>query len=374
MSDDTENDKAGTLSLGEGGTSAAPGGDKDGERIAKALARAGVGSRRDVERMITEGRISLDGKKLETPAVLVTSLAGIKVDGAPVAVADEVKIWRFHKPRGVLTTHKDPQGRPTVFEKLPAHLGRVVSVGRLDMNTEGLLLLTNDGELARYLELPTHEFIRRYRVRVYGTVDQKKLEGLIDGATIDGVHYGPVEAAIESVAGAEPGTQRAANTWVTVAIREGKNREVRRLMEHLGLTVNRLVRTHYGPFVLGPLAMGAVDRVSGARLRSALPDYFKDRQVSAAMPEEAQANPKKWARAKPKNDRGVKKRAGQKRRARAEVKAEKASAPKAAPEKADTEKDAKPQAKRTPNKRPTGRSDSARGRSRPPGRGPVKRG
>lgn len=288
-----------------------------GERIAKALARAGVGSRRDIERMIAEGRVKMDGIILNTPAILVNSLDTITVDGQAITSAEEARLWRFHKPKAVLTTHKDPQGRATVFDKLPAHLGRVVSVGRLDMNTEGLLLLTNDGELARYLELPSHEFVRRYRVRVYGTVDPKKLNALKDGATIEGVHYGPVEAAIEGKGGSQA-VQQAANVWLTVAIREGKNREVRRLMQHMGLHVNRLIRTHYGPFSLGTLPFGSVDRVGDAKLRALLPDFFKDKPSSAAIAEEKKASPAKWARAKPKHEKGVKKRKPRSERQKAE--------------------------------------------------------
>lgn len=294
-----------------------------GERIAKALARAGVGSRRDVERMITDGRIRIDGKVLETPATLVTTLNGITVDGEPVMQAEETKVWRFHKSRGLLTTHKDPEGRPTVFQKLPNHMGRVISVGRLDMNTEGLLLLTNDGNLTRYMELPDTSLVRRYRVRVYGRVNQKSLDRLKDGVTIEGIHYGAVDAKLErsrppkrdgkdTIKGdkeAKSLPQSSANTWLTVAITEGKNREVRRLMEHLGLTVNRLIRTHYGPFSLGSLPMGAVGAVSGKQLRDLLPDYFKDAPKTVAR-QETERDPSKWAKAK----KSTKKKPGASRR------------------------------------------------------------
>ncbi len=266
--------------------------EQKGERIAKALARAGVASRREVERMIEAGRIYVRGKKLETAAFLVTSLHGITVDG--VHVADQVshtRLWRFNKPRGVLTTHHDPQGRPTVFDKLPDHMGRVISVGRLDMNTEGLLLLTNDGELARYLELPTTALTRRYRVRVHGRVNEKALARLKDGATIDGTHYGEIEAELER--------QTGANAWVTVAIKEGKNREVRRIMEHLGLDVNRLIRTHYGPFAISNIPLGSATVVGEKQMYDALGGYFKDAPQSVAAPDKKR-DPSKWAKAKPK--------------------------------------------------------------------------
>ena len=272
-----------------------------GERIAKALARAGVGSRRDVERMISEGRISLKGKTLETAAVLVKSLEGIKVDGEMVQQAEATKLWRMHKTKGTLTTHKDPEGRKTVFEKLPNHMGRVISVGRLDMNTEGLLLLTNDGALARWMELPANALVRKYRVRVYGRVDPKTLSKLKDGVTIDGVHYGEVDAKLEtkSKKQSEEGAigQKSANSWLTVAIREGKNREVRRVMEHLGLTVNRLIRTHYGPFSLGTLPGGSVAQVNDKQLHDVMPEFFGEAPASVAAPSK-QRDPSKWAKAK----------------------------------------------------------------------------
>jgi len=263
--------------------------EQKGERIAKALARAGVGSRRDVERMITEGRVWLHGKKLETPAVLVESLDGITVDGEAIGQVADTKLWRMHKRRGTLTTHKDPEGRRTVFDQLPNHVGRVIAVGRLDMNTEGLLLLTNDGELARYLELPANAVLRRYRVRVHGRVDEAELKKLEDGLTIDGTHYGSIDAKLEKVQGT--------NAWLTVAIREGKNREVRRVMEHLGLVVNRLIRTHYGPFSLGTLNDGAVAQVPEKQLYEVLAEFFKDDPRSIAAPEKKR-DPSKWAKAK----------------------------------------------------------------------------
>lgn len=222
-------------------------------RIAKALARAGLCSRRDAERWVAEGRVRLNGKLLDTPAVTVTSSDKILVDGKPLPAAEPVQLWRYHKPRGLVTTHRDPEGRPTVFDNLPADLPRVVSVGRLDFSTEGLLLLTNDGALARHLELPTTGWLRRYRVRAHGRVTAEDLVKLSDGVEIEGVRYGPVEATLDSVQGA--------NTWLTLGLREGKNREVRKILASLGLEVNRLIRVSYGPFQLLDLPPGAVEPV-----------------------------------------------------------------------------------------------------------------
>jgi 23S rRNA pseudouridine2605 synthase len=239
-----------------------------GERIAKRLARAGVASRRDAEIMIAEGRITLNGKTLNTPAMNVTESDKILIDGKPIPAIERTRLWLFHKPAGMLTTNKDPEGRATVFDSLPAELPRVVSIGRLDYNTEGLLLLTNDGGLARMLELPSTGWLRRYRVRVHGTVDEGKLAGLQEGIAVDGVLYGAIEAAIDRVQGS--------NTWLTVGIREGKNREVRNVMGALGLEVNRLIRVSYGPFQLGELAEGAVLEVRGRTLRDQLGDRLAE--------------------------------------------------------------------------------------------------
>ncbi|MBL6946120.1 MAG: rRNA pseudouridine synthase [Rhodospirillales bacterium] len=236
--------------------------EEKAERIAKVLARAGLCSRREAERWIADGRVSVNKKVLETPAVTVTSKDRIMVDGKPLPEAEQTKLWRYHKPTGMLTSHGDPRGRATVFAALPAHLGRVISVGRLDYNSEGLLLLTNDGELARKLEMPATGWLRRYRVRVHGRVDEAKLEALAKGIEIEGIRYGAVEARLDKV-------QRA-NAWLTVALREGKNREVRKIMEHLGLDVNRLIRTSYGPFQLGNLACGEVSQVPAKALREQL--------------------------------------------------------------------------------------------------------
>lgn len=226
------------------------------QRIAKALARAGVGSRRDIERMIAEGRIAIAGEVLTSPALNITSLAGITVDGEPVAGIAPAKLYRFHKPAGFLTAARDPAGRPTIMDILPPGLPRVVPVGRLDMNTEGLLLLTTDGELKRALELPSSQVPRVYRVRAFGEVTQKALEALADGVTIDGVHYGSILADIERKTGH--------NLWLIVTIREGKNREVRRVLEHVGLQVNRLIRVAYGPIGLDDLPPRMADEIPDA--------------------------------------------------------------------------------------------------------------
>jgi 23S rRNA pseudouridine2605 synthase len=222
-------------------------------RIAKAMAHAGLCSRRDAEAWIAAGRVAIDGKVLTTPAYVVKPGDKITVDGKPLPETQATRLWRYNKPRGLVTSHKDPQGRRTVFAALPPGLPRVVSVGRLDVNTEGLLLLTTDGELARHLELPSTGWIRRYRVRAHGRVSQEALDALRAGVTIDGVRYGPVEARIDR--------EQGSNLWLTISLREGKNREVKRIAEHLGLTVNRLIRVSFGPFALGDLAEGAVEEV-----------------------------------------------------------------------------------------------------------------
>jgi 23S rRNA pseudouridine2605 synthase len=222
-------------------------------RIAKAMAHAGLCSRRDAEKWIEAGRVAVNGKVLTTPAHVVTAADTITVDGEPLPAPQAARLWRYHKPRGLVTSHKDPEGRATVFANLPPALPRVVSVGRLDINTEGLLLLTTDGALARHLELPSTGWVRRYRVRAHGRVTQDALDKLKGGVTVDGVRYGPVEARIER--------QQGSNMWLMIGLREGKNREVKRIAEHLGLTVNRLIRVSFGPFALGELAPGAVEEV-----------------------------------------------------------------------------------------------------------------
>jgi 23S rRNA pseudouridine2605 synthase len=237
---------------------------KEGERIAKVLARAGVASRREVERLIAAGRVTLNGERLTTPAVKVGRADVVKLDGAVVGAAEVTRLIRYHKPPGLLTSHHDPKGRPTVFDALPAGLPRLISVGRLDLNSEGLLLLTNDGGLARSLELPSSGIVRRYRARAHGRIDQTRLDALTGGITAGGVRYGPIRATLD------PGKEGAANVWITLELSEGKNREVRRVLEALGLTVNRLIRLAYGPFELGDLKPGQFEEVGPGVIRQRL--------------------------------------------------------------------------------------------------------
>ncbi|MFY9287320.1 MAG: pseudouridine synthase [Alphaproteobacteria bacterium] len=246
--------------------------EKQGERIAKRMARAGLCSRREAERLIEAGRVKVNGEIILSPALNVTAADKINVDGKAVDAPEEPRVWRYHKPAGVITTNKDPQGRPTVFEKLPPEMPRTVSVGRLDFNTEGLLLLTNDGGIARHLELPANAWLRHYRVRVHGHPDEKKLQALSKGVTISGIKYDSIKAEIEK------DKKEGSNVWLSVTIREGKNREVRKIMEHLGLQVNRLIRTSFGPFQLGKLPRGGVEEVPKRILRDTLGTFFKDLQ------------------------------------------------------------------------------------------------
>lgn len=241
--------------------------EKRGERIAKFLSRAGIASRRDAEAMIAVGRIRLNQETVTHPAVFVKAGDIVLLDGKPVSAPERTRLWRYHKPEGLVTTHKDPEGRPTVFAHLPPGLPRVISVGRLDLTSEGLLLLTNDGALSRRLELPETGWLRRYRVRVHGGVAPEKLKRLGDGMVVDGTRFGPIEAAVDSV-------QRA-NSWLSISLREGKNREIRRVMEVLGLPVTRLIRVAYGPFQLGNLARGTVEEVNGKILREQVPGLGK---------------------------------------------------------------------------------------------------
>ena len=233
-----------------------------GERIAKVIARAGLASRREAEAWIAAGRVAVNGAVIATPAHNVTAADRVSVDGEPLPKRERARLFLDHKPRGLVTTHADPQGRPTIFQRLPKHLPRLISVGRLDFNTEGLILLTNDGGLARVLELPATAWLRRYRVRAHGSVTQASLDQLRKGATVEGIHYGPIEATIDRVQGS--------NLWLTLAIREGKNREVRNVLGDLGLTVARLIRVSFGPFQLGDLAEGAVEEVRTRVLRDQL--------------------------------------------------------------------------------------------------------
>jgi 23S rRNA pseudouridine2605 synthase len=223
------------------------------QRIAKVLARAGLCSRRDAERWIAAGRVAVDGAVLTSPAINVTGANDIRVDGMPLPETQRARLWRYHKPAGLVTTHRDEKGRATVFAALPKELPRLISVGRLDLNSEGLLLLTNDGALARRLELPATGWLRRYKARVHGIVEPARLAGLKKGVMIDGVSYGPIRAQLER--------QQGANAWIAMALREGRNREVRKVLEHLGYPVSRLIRLSYGPFQLGNLARGALEEV-----------------------------------------------------------------------------------------------------------------
>ena len=233
-----------------------------GERIAKRLARAGLCSRRDAERWIADGRVAVDGVTLTSPAVVVTEASRIVVDGKPLPEPERTRLWRYHKPAGLVTSHKDPEGRVTVFERMPEGMPRVISIGRLDLNSEGLLLLTNDGELARRLELPSTGWVRRYRVRIHGVPKPEQLADLEKGITIDGVVYGSIKAILDR--------QQGSNAWLTVSLKEGKNREVRRVMEHLGWTVSRLIRIAYGPFQLGLLGECEADEVPARVLKEQL--------------------------------------------------------------------------------------------------------
>ena len=240
----------------------APAGPR-GERIAKWLARAGVASRRDAEKLLAEGRVKLNNAVVSHPATFVEPNDLVVVNGKLVDPPARTRLWRYHKPVGLVTTHRDPQDRPTVFQALPPSLPRVVSVGRLDLNSEGLLLLTNDGGLARRLELPSNGWLRRYRVRVFGNPTPEMLGALAKGVTIGGERYGAIEAGLDS--------RKGDNAWITVALREGRNREIRRVMAHLGLAVSRLIRIAYGPFQLGNLDRSEVVEVPAKVLREQIP-------------------------------------------------------------------------------------------------------
>lgn len=233
-----------------------------GERIAKVIAHSGLCSRRNAERWIEDRRVKVNGKTIDTPALTVSASDVIAVDGATLPEKPYSRVWRYHKPPGLVTTHADPHKRPTVFEQIPKDLGRVISVGRLDLNSEGLLLLTNDGELAGYMERPASGWTRRYRARAFGAVEPERLDALGRGITIGGIAYGRIEASLDKSQGS--------NIWLTIALKEGKNREVRKVLEHLGLTVNRLIRTSYGPFQLGNLARGQISEIRRKALREQL--------------------------------------------------------------------------------------------------------
>lgn len=241
-----------------------------GERIAKYLARAGICSRREAEQLIIEGRVRVNGEIIDTPATFVNDADDIRIDSGKKVKKEPPRVFLFHKPAGLLTATKDPRGRPTIFDVMPRTMPRVISVGRLDMNTEGLILLTNDGEIKRYLELPSTGWVRKYRARVHGTVNVERLERMKKGMTVNGIKYGPVHAKLEKA-------QQSANSWVQVSLTEGKNREVRNLMKAIHLDVNRLIRTSYGPFQLGKLAKGAIIEVKTKTLKEQLPKELVDK-------------------------------------------------------------------------------------------------
>jgi len=243
-----------------------------GERIAKVIARSGLCSRRDAEAWIQEGRVKVNGKVLETPAFCVTSKTRILVDGTPLPPAEAARLWRYYKPKGLVTTHKDEKGRKTIFEALPKDLPRVISVGRLDLNSEGLLLLTNDGELARHLELPSTGWVRRYRVRVHGKPEAQHLQKLTKGLTIKGVRYGSITAVLDR--------QQGDNAWLTVSLQEGKNRELRHVFEHFGWLVNRLIRISYGPFQLGNLTVGDLKAIPSKTLKEQVGKFMEMKSKS----------------------------------------------------------------------------------------------
>lgn len=262
-----------------------PRADKTGERIAKLMARAGLASRRDAEEWVKQGRVTVNGRVINSPALDITASDVVKVDGQPLPPPQRTRLFLYHKPRGLMTTHADPEGRPTVFDHLPEGLPRLISVGRLDYNTEGLLLLTNDGGLARVLELPDTGWLRRYRVRAHGEIAQAQLDSLREGVEVEGVKYGPVEASLER--------DQGSNVWITIAIREGKNREVRNILGHLGLEVNRLIRVSYGPFQLGEIAEGEVEEVRARVLREQLGERVAKKAGAAfAQETEPEAAPK----------------------------------------------------------------------------------
>jgi len=278
-------------------------GPREGQRIAKLLARAGIASRREVERMIAEGRIAINGETVGTPATLLTSLHGVTVDGVPVKAPAPARLYRYHKPAGLLTAERDPKGRPTIYDRLPKDLPRLMPVGRLDLNTEGLLLLTTDGELKRQLELPATGVERSYRARVFGEISQAQLEELIHGIEIEGMRYGAINANLERRTGR--------NCWVEMRLREGKNREVRRVLEHLGLQVSRLIRTAYGPFPLADLPTGAVDEIRQHDLiafRKTLGNPPRDGESRVGLPPAVQD--RSGGAIDPTLDRGAKRRGG----------------------------------------------------------------
>ena len=270
-----------------------------GERIAKRLARAGVASRRESERLIEEGRVKVNGTVLTTPAFKVTAKDVILFDNKPIGAKEPPRLWRYHKPSGLVTSHKDEKGRQTVFDTLPKSLGRVISIGRLDLTSEGLLLLTNDGALARALELPSTGWARKYRARAFGTVTQEQLDALKDGIIIDGISTGPIEAELER--------QQRGNAWINVTLKEGKNREVRRALSELGLEVNRLIRISYGPFQLAGLTKGQTEEVKNRILRDQVGHLVDIPAVKPAETQNPGRRPKRGSHASAKRFTGKRK-------------------------------------------------------------------
>ena len=260
---------------------------KTGDRIAKVLARAGIASRRDAEKLIEAGHVSVNGAVITSPALNVTPKDKITYKGKPIAEAEPPRVWLYHKPAGLITTERDEQGRDTVFNNLPDDMPRVISVGRLDLNSEGLLLLTNDGEMKRLMELPSTGWLRRYRVRIKGSLSEAKLDQLRKGIEVDGIKYLPMDAAFDR--------QQGANAWLTIGIREGKNREIRRTMEALGVVVNRLIRISYGPFQLGQLKPGAVEEVKQRIVKDqlGLRETPKPQRIRQAPPKGTRGKPQR---------------------------------------------------------------------------------
>jgi len=282
-----------------------------GDRIAKVIARAGLCSRRDAERWIADGRVAVNGDILSSPACTVTDADQVVVDGRPLQAAEQTRLFLYHKKPGLITSSKDERGRATVFDDLPDGLPRTLSIGRLDINTEGLLLLTNDGELARYMELPSTGIKREYRVRVLGNITDDKLEKLKNGMTVDGVRYGSIKARIEK-GGSAGDTKGSANTWLVVNLKEGKNREIRRVMEALDLKVNRLIRTSYGTFHLGTLPKGGVLEIPHGKIKEHLPGFFNPTKQGGQEKTTKKSGKQKQARGKPDGQQADKKNSGQK--------------------------------------------------------------
>lgn len=264
--EDSHKEKAKSAPVKSGAKGGSTGEPAKGERIAKVMARGGLCSRRDAERWIAEGRVQVNGKILETAACVVTEKDKIVVDGKTLQGKEPTRLWCYYKPDNLVTSHNDEKGRMTVFDALPSDMPRVISIGRLDLTTEGLLLLTNDGELSRFLEHPSTGWVRRYRVRAFGEITQKELDGLQKGVTVDGISYGPIEATFEK--------QQGSNVWLNMALKEGKNREIRNVLEHLGLSVNRLIRLSYGPFQLGTMKENEVREITQKVLKEQISNFF----------------------------------------------------------------------------------------------------